>query len=338
MANLFTDYAKPYELTLTARVGQEEQEAKNELAAYLPVEPVPGTSVEIEQFDGGLNEIAEYRAFDAENSFGESQGGEVRTVKLPPLGQQARVSEWDQLSMRNISDPEMHTTAQLKVAKRLGAAIAGRIELARGQVISTGRFTANENGFIADVDYGRAAEMNATADNLWSDPATATPISDIEAWTAAYVAQNGFKPSRIRLSTQAIAAAKQTAEVKAYLPESGLQIVTLDLINSILAADALPTIWEYDKKVKKGGALVDIMDPAVAVLMPSTLDGAVGVTALGTTLESLEPGYAVPAGEQSGIVVGAYKSHNPIAIYLNGAAIGLPVLGNANAFMSATVL
>lgn len=37
MAILFTDYAKPYELSLTARVGQEEQEANNELAAYLPV-------------------------------------------------------------------------------------------------------------------------------------------------------------------------------------------------------------------------------------------------------------------------------------------------------------
>lgn len=338
MANLFTDYADPYELTLTARVGQDEQEAKNDLAAFLPITPVNGITVEMEQFSNGLNEIAEFRAYDAENSFGESQGGEVRTVKLPPLGQQARVSEWDQLNMRNITDTEMHKTSQLTVAKRLGAAVAQRLELARGQVISTGRFTANENGFIADVDFGRDSAMNATAANLWSDPATATPISDISAWAEAYAAQNGYKPSRIRLSAQAIAAAKQTDEVKAYLPSDRFQLVSLDVLNQILASDGLPTVWEYDKKVKKGGALVDIMAPSAAVLMPSAEAGSVGATAMGTTLESLEPNYAIPAGEQAGIVVGAYKSHNPIAVYLNGAAIGLPILGNANAFMSATVL
>ena len=338
MATLFTDYAQPYELSLTARVGQEEQEASNELAAYLPVRNVSGISVEIEQFDGGMNEIAEYRAYDAENSFGETSGGEVTTVKLPPLGQQARVSEWDQLNMRNITNTDLHVTEQLKVAKRLGAAIASRIELARGQVISTGQFQANENGFVAKVDFGRAAEMNATADNLWSDPATATPISDISAWTDAYVAQNGFKPTRIRLSAQAIAAAKRSDEVKQYLPANSIQLVTLDLLNQILASDNLPAIWEYDKKVKKAGKLIDVMPADTAVLMPDPTVGAMGATAMGTTLESLEASYGVPAGEQPGIVVGAYKSHNPIAVYLNGAAIGLPILGNANAFMSAKVL
>lgn len=338
MAELFTDYAQPYELSLTARVGLEEAEQTATLAPYLPVVSVPGTTVTINQVAGGLNEIAEYRAFDAENSFGESGGGSRLTVELPPLGQQERISEYDQLQMRNISNPDLHVNAQLKVAKRLGSAIASRLELARGQVIATGRFTANENGFITDVDYGRDESLNVTAANLWSDASNATPIADISAWVDAYVAVNGEAPGAVRLSRKAVNAAKKTAEIKAMLPANGPQLVTNDVLNTLLAADGLPPIVIYDRKVKKKGEVVDIIDPDVAVLLPNTDLGPVGATAMGTTLESLQPEYAIPEGEQEGIVVGAYRAHNPIAQYLNGAAIGLPVLGNANAFLAATIL
>lgn len=337
--DLFTDYAQPYELSLTARVGQEEAERNRvTLAQFLPNTYVPGTSIKLIQGENGLNEVAEYRAYDSETAFGEAPGGKATTVDLPPLGQQARVSEWDQLQMRNINNQEMLTNSQLKVAKRIGAAIADRVELARGQVIQTGRFTANEGGFITDVDFGRDPEMSAIADTPWSDPETATPISDIQQWVQDYVDANGTEPGAFVLSKAARTALKLSDEVRKYATNGNLaQLVNNDFVDNLLAGENLPPVFEYNRKVKRGNQLINVMDPATAVFVPPA-ELEAGSTPFGTTLESLEADYSIPPEEQAGIVVGAYKSRNPIGIYIHGAAIVMPVLRNANAFMAVTVL
>ena len=89
--------------------------------------------------------------------------------------------------------------------------------------------------------------------------------------------------------------------------------------------------------MRKDGAQVRIIDEDVAIFTPPASAGA-GVTAWGTTLESLESEYGIVSGELPGIVVAAMKSRDPIGVYAHAAAIGLPVLKNANAFMAATVL
>ncbi len=336
---LFTDYADPYQLTLTARVGFEERERERgiSLSEFLPNVNVNGTSLEISQYGGGLNEVAEFRAFDAENSFGEGFGGERKTVALAALGRQERVSEWDQLQMRNISDKDLLETSQLRVAKRIGAAIADRLELARGQVIQTAKFAADENGFTSNVDFGRDAAFSASAAVKW-DQADATPIDDIMAWVDAYVSAHGVEPEAMLLSKKALSVLKKAVQVQKFATAGQVaQVVTSDFLNGLLMDHGLPMAREYNRKVRKGGKAVDVLDPKTAVFVPPA-ELEAGVTALGTMLESLQGNYNLPHDEQAGIAVGAYKSENPIGIYVNGAAIAMPVLANANAFMAATVL
>ncbi|KGM18149.1 major capsid protein [Corynebacterium auriscanis] len=336
---LFTDYADPYQLTLTARVGFDERERARgiSLSEFLPNLNVNGTSLEVSQYGGGLNEVAEFRAFDAENSFGEGHGGQRLTVPLAALGRQERVSEWDQLQMRNISDKDMLETSQLRVAKRIGAAIADRLELARGQVIQTAKFSADENGFKSDMDFGRGSAFTVTAATKW-DQQDATPIDDITAWVEAYVAEHGVEPEAILMSKKALSVLKKATQVQKFATAGQIaQIVNSDYLNGLLMDHGLPMVREYNRKVRKGGKAVDVIDAKVAVLVPPA-ELEAGMTALGTTLESLQSNYNLPHDEQAGIAVGAYKSENPIGIYINGAAIAMPVLANANAFMAATVL
>lgn len=335
---LFTDYATPYELSVVARASADERERERvSLATYLPTITVPGTSITTQTGENGLVEIAEYRAYDAETAFGATPGGRRQTVELPALGQQARVSEYDQLVQMNIANVDQRRNSLGDTAVRLGRAIADRLELARGEIIQTGKIAFNEGGFVAEVDFGRDAKMNATAGKLWSDK-SADPVADLENWVEAYTDRNGDDPAAIIVSKRIFAAVK-ASDVMRKVATNGMvaQAVTNDFVNSWLSANGLPTLIEYNRKVRLKNQAKNVLDPDTLVFVPSA-DAEAGNTVMGTTLEARHPDYAIPAGEQAGIVVGAYQKHNPMGIELNAAALGLPVLRDANAFMTAKVL
>lgn len=333
---LETEFVSPYDMTLAGRVGQGEAEEGNLLASVLPAQNVFGQSIDVLKGGNGFNEVAEFRAYDSEVSFGETgEDVEEVTVKLPPLGQQTRISELDQLKAMGNGNRQLLEDMRLKAAKARGHAVAERMELARGQVLQTGAATINENRFKKSIDFDRDDSMTITAGTVWS---TGTPLTDIDTWVAVYSELNGYKPERFILSTPGLLALKKNPEVIASIHgDNSAQRVTNAQLNDFLAEEGLPTFVVYDKQVRKAGQQVRIIDENVAVFVPPASAGA-GVTAWGTTLESLEAEYSIVDGERPGIVVAALKSRNPIGVYAHAAAIGLPVLKNANAFMAATIL
>ena len=336
---LITDYATPYELSVVARESAAERERiENKLAAVLPTETVDATTVTLIEGENGRVEIAEYRAFDAETSFGHAGGpGRRQIVELAPLGQQVRVSEYDQLQMRNINVPERVRDTVGKRAVHVGRAVADRLELARGQVLQTGKLTINENEFIAEVDFGRDEAMSVTAATPWGTTGAGI-IDEINSWVDAYVAANGQMPEAILAGRQVVTTIKKSEDFSKIATNGVVsQRVTTEFVQQFLEAEGLPQLIQYDRKVLQGGRAVDVIDPQVMVFLPAAELGA-GTTAMGTTLESQHPDYNIVPGEEAGIVVGAYQSHNPMGLYLNAAAIGMPVLHDPNAFMAATVL
>lgn len=338
---LITDYATPYELSVVARVSQEDRErTDNKLAEVLPTENVDGTTITLVSGEDGRVEVAEYRAFDAETSFGHTgSSGKRQTVELAPLGQQARVSEHDRLVQRNASTPERVKEILGKRAVNLGRAVADRLEMARGQVLQTGKLTINENGFRAEVDFQRDPTMQVNAAVPWSDP-TVDVVQEYSDWVEAYIDLNGEVPAEALVSRQIINAFKKSDVFGkiASGPDAVYQRrASLADVQAFLQDEGLPTLKEYNRKVLRNGANLDVIDPTYMVFVPSATSGA-GSTAMGTTLESLSPRYGIIAGEEPGIVVGAYESDNPMGLYLNSAALGIPVLHEANKFMTAKVL
>lgn len=333
---LETEFVSPYDMTIAGRVGQEEAEVLNPLASVLPSQAVFGQSIDVIKGGNGFNEVAEFRAYDSEVSFGDAgEDVEEITVKLPPLGQQTRISELDQLKVAGTGNRQLLEDMRLKAAKARGIAVAERMELARGQVLQTGKATINENRFKKEIDFDRDPSMTITAGTSWL---TGPALTDLDTWTAAYADLNGYIPERFLLSTAGFNAFKKNPEVVAAIhgDTSGRRVSAAQL-NEFLAEERLPTVEVYDKQVRKGGQQIRIIDEDVAIFVPPVTADA-GVTAWGTTLESLEADYAIVDGERPGIVVAAYKSRNPIGVYAHAAAIGLPVLKNANAFMAATIL
>lgn len=108
-------------------------------------------------------------------------------------------------------------------------------------------------------------------------------------------------------------------------------------MSDLLAAFGLPQVQLYNRTVRQGGKTVRVVDEKTALLLPA--DGSdLGATFWGTTLESDEPNYGIAEDDRPDIVAGAYKDDDPIGVWVKAAAIGMPVLADANLVAAVKVI
>ncbi|MFB8281895.1 major capsid protein [Nocardia colli] len=344
---LWTDVVTPAELTGYARAAVEDYEAKKgSLSRWLPNRMVPDIVARFFVGQAGLLPAAEYRGYDAETPLGGLPGGERITVELPPLGQKVRVSEYDQLRRRGKDAPDAVRNIIERAAGVNARAISDRLEVARGQALETGGLAIDENGFRQTGSWSRNPTHTVTVGTLWSDSANAKPLDDMAAWKELAIADTGEAPGAFVMSTKASVALARTAEMRSLAATlAGTPSrVTLDSVQGVLASHSLPPIYLYDRQIKVGATQKRVLTESKVFALPAPVDPDdwegtdLGATFLGLTLESEEAEYGLSAEEQPGIVVGAWKTRDPIAVWTHSAAIGLPVLANSDLSIVASVL
>jgi len=120
------------------------------------------------------------------------------------------------------------------------------------------------------------------------------------------------------------------------------QIVTLAKVNEVLGSFDLPPLTAYDRQVNFKGTVTKVLSPEFLFMLPTpggTVGGVkLGATYWGQTLEATEPEYGIAELDRPGIVVGTWKTRDPIAVWVHAAAIGLAVLGDANLSLRMQVL
>lgn len=338
---LWTDLITPAELTGFARAAQEDVERrKATLARWLPNHSVPDVVVRTVVAQDGNGALAQYRSFDAETPIGSGGTATRKVFELLPLGLKERVSEYDQLRMRGNDAQAMVLGGVEKAAMRVANAVVDRLEVARGQALDTGALTINENGVVQTMTFGRPAGNVVTAATLWS-AGGATPLDNLIAWGDVYAAGNqGNQPGAIVTSKRVVAALQRNADIRGLVATIGGTpgIVSIDALSAVLAAYGLPPIVIYDRKIRGQNVLPDNK----VYLLPAAVDpngqSELGATFYGQTLEAGEPEYGLGAADQPGLVVGAWKTKDPIAVWVHSNAIAMPVLVNPVASMVATVL
>lgn len=337
---LWTDLITPAELTGFARAAVEDVERqKATLARWLPNYSVPDVVVRTIVAADGNGALAQYRAFDAETPIGSGGTGTRKVFELLPLGLKERVSEYDQLRARGNDAQAMIIGGIEKAAQRVANAVVDRLEVARGQAIDTGALTINENGVVQTMTFGRPGGNTVTAATLWSG--AAKPLDDLIAWGDVFAAGNqGNQPGAIVTSKRVVAALQRNADIRGLVATVGGTpgIVSIDALSAVLASYGLPPITIYDRKIRGNNVLPDNK----VYLLPAAVDpngqSELGATFYGETLEAGEPEYGIGATDQPGLVVGAWKTKDPIAVWVHSNAIAMPVLVNPVASMVATVL
>jgi hypothetical protein len=337
---LWTDLIAPADLTGFSRAAVEDVERlKATLARWLPNYSVPDVVVRTLVTADGTGALAQYRSFDAETPIGSGGAASRKVWELLPLGLKERVGEYDQLRARGDDANALITNGIEKAAVRVANAVVDRLEQLRGSVLDTGILTINENGVKQTVDFGRPGGNTVTAGTLWSG--AAKPLDDLIAWGDVYALGNqGNQPGAIVTSRRVVAALQRNADIRGMVATVGGTpgILSLDAITAVLSSYGVPPIYIYNRKIRGSNVLPDNK----IYLLPSPVDTSgqseLGATFYGQTLEASEPEYGIAASDQPGLVVGAWKTKDPIAAWVHSNAIALPILVNPVASMVATVL
>lgn len=324
------DLITPAELTGYARAALADRpENALQLSTILPHKQVNDLNYRFSRGGGGLAAAASFRAYDAEPRFGKREGISRVSGELPAIGLQYVLGEYDQLRLRNANEEVRNLL--LRDAARIARAIDTRFEFARGQALVEGKVTLNEDGVIAEVDFGRTSTHEVAPGTLWSNLAASTPIDDLQAWRDVYVDTNGQEPGQIMTSTRVVNYLVRNAQVRSMVLPVGstvAQIRQTDL-DAVLSDFGLPPIRKFDARAidQTGTSRRVIADDQLLFLPANGVE--LGATLWGTTLEAQEAQYGIAPADHPGVVVGAFKqSTTPIRVFTIGAAIGIPILGD----------
>lgn len=329
---LWTDLIDPATQSEFARTIVEQYDGQDVLAQILP-----STQVDDVVFSWNVNqvldEMAQFRAFDAETPIGRGIKGERKTAELAPLGLKLRFGEYDQLRRRGANSPESVQAAFDRLTVTVAKAAVDRLSRLRAEALVNGTLAIDENEFVQNVSFGRAAgQTQAAPAALWS-AAGADPVTDLLEWQEMIQDASGADPGVIIMSGRVYQAMAATIAGSDYVTtQTGT--VSREVVNDILVSYGLPPVTVNNRKV--GGVR---LVPDTAVIMAVT-GGLAGGTPWGTPVDADEPGYGFAnyGLGAPGIVVGAYKTEDPNTKWIRSDAISLPVLSVPDATLSAKVL
>lgn len=343
---LYTDLIDPATLSGYARAALADYEQRRgTLARWLPNREIADVVARFVAGQTGLIDVAKFRAYDAEPEIGKRPAGKRVTIEMPALGQNIPVSEYEQLRARGGTVTDEAALATVLSATRVVAhAVSDAIEQMRGIVLYTGKATINQDNYISEDDFGRAAGHTITAPALWSVAAT-DALGQLQTWSDTYVDANGEAPGAIVMSTRAVRALGNLDQMATQLLNGGSRKAALDEVQRIVDGAGLPPIYLYDRKVSVGGTPTRVIPDDRVLLLPAPVetdawqDTELGATFWGRTLTASDPEWEIADVEQPGVVAGVYRNPKPpMGLEVISDAIGLPVLANANLSFAVDVL
>lgn len=329
---------------VTAAVRELPEPPTTQFEEWLPDNTVADIDFEIERITDA-NRAARFRSYDAPVEIGT--GPELVRVggEIPPLGEGYLVGEYrrlleQQLRGANISDALL--AAVLNKVARGFKAIKNRMELARGQVLSTGKFTLSGEGRLhLEADFGVPAGNFVTPATAWD------ANSDITGEIAGWAALAEITPDVMLVGDLALAKLLKSAEIRneygnAYGAPNGVNVAQ---VNQVFTGEGrgLPRVVPVRRTriqvpdPETGAYTTADTFPRNAIAMFPT--GFTGETKWGTTFEALELAAAglIEASEVPGLVATVMREGNPGKVFTAVNAVGIPVLDNPASLVVATV-
>jgi len=291
---------------------------------------------------------AQFRVFDGPIHRSRRNVYQTSTVGLPPLSDSLGMGEYERLQLQFARTRGTNDAALINAiyddATLLAGNVRRRMELARGDVLVDGKFTlAGEGGLYMEADFQVPGGNFVTAPTLWSNTATADPITDLNNWVQAYLNLNGFLPGGMIMSRttlqQLVANTKLAQQHGSLLGVASL--LTRQMITQSLDAYSLPPIQlVYDTSVDVDGVSTRVLPSNKVIFLPPE-GQPLGYTAWGVSATALE---LVNSSESDlsfedapGIVGVVEKQGPPYRQYTFVDAVGMPVIENPNFLMVATV-
>lgn len=351
MAILFDAPVDPVELTTFVRNVPQNPDPNapiRPLSAIFPVKYLETNTVDFAEIVK-TNRVAKYRSFDGRIHVSERDVGSEKRVRLAPLSSSIGMGEYERLQLEFARTGGTRTEALANSiyndGDNLTNEVWNRLELAWGDVLTDGKLTINDEGFMSEADFGVAALGNlvAPAGALWSNTAAALVLTDCITWRDAYTAVAGARPGRLRTSQAVLTLMQTNVQIinAVHGSAAGRTRVTLTELRDLFSSEGLPYVEDpWDGFLDVDGVTTrTIPDDRVMFLPPNV--ASLGYTAFGvsaTALELVNSNVADFSFEQAAGIVGVVeKVGPPYRQFTFVDAVAMPILINPRLLLVADV-
>ena len=349
MAEILFDAPVPPD-TLTRYVEQYvPRPAGNLLTAAVNVNYVPDSKVRWGTITR-KNRMAKYRAYDGAIARAQRDTAAEQYVTLPPFSNSQVTGEYETLQ-KEFARMEGGNKAVLadaiyNDAEALTVSMWNRVEKALGSVLTTGKFSVNENQTMYEADYGLAAGNKVTVATPWTTSATANAADDLRAFRQAFVTSAGVAPGRITTTEAVVSALLRNAQIvqEALGTLSGRTRITRAELQAWLASENLPQITETIEGVmynEETGSDERVFPNDLLVMSPANLGDALEFT-FGLSASALKLVNSnrtdLTFGDRTRITGMVIEEGPPFREYVYVDAVGLPVMTAPQRIFVADVL
>jgi len=308
------------------------RDANNTLAPYLPNRPVQEVSYRLGR-EQRLDQIAPVRAFDSPST--PIRRPAVSDVRgdLPAVTPREDITETDLMRAQKLAQVAVDYGPGVRAAaRRVALTVDNTFEQMRGQLLSSGAVTLQlADGNTQSVDFGVSEDQKFTAATAWTAAGyDGDPFEELEEWHRAYADASGTDAG-VMLTTRRVVTLLSTFLRRKY-PQQPIGAAT---VAGELAMRNLPQPQVYDRVLTDLQKNKTRVFPEGAITFLPTADQPIGETQLGPTQEAQEQmARGVLTAEQvPGLTLVTLGNDDPVQRAVKGAAIGLPILRDADAIV-----
>ena len=339
MPNIF-ELVSPAVMTLLAR--QVPEPIVNPLTSVLPNVHVQGRKSKTVRRTH-TSTTAKFRSYNAEAPIGKRPDAiVVKELSLPAMSEKLPIDEDMLLTLsEGATDAAIGRIVDsiYDDVERLTTSLLNRAELARGQFLSTGAVTIDENGFNDEADFLLAGDHKVVpAGALWSDPA-ALAIDDELAWQQKVRIDSRRPVVKVITSlTVRNFLLKNTQYRTAFWQGvANPPSLTPAQLDSVRQTYELPPLEVYEGIVPTDTSTTRVISANLFIMVTDT----VGESQWGITAEARElvGSNAVDFTQEQapGLTVVQFATPDPVTTWTKVSSIYLPVAGDINGLLVATV-
>lgn len=301
-------------------------------------------ALEIKMIKGANNlpVSASIHAFDTEAEIDQREGASYDVAELALIKRKRKLSEKEIIRLetpRNDAEEKEAISRIYNDVDYLQDSVLTRAEAMRGEALSTGKLSINENGYKADIDYGVPKEHKNTF--TWSG-SSSDILSDMDSSVDRIVKDTGFTPTRALTSKKILSFILRDEKIrKAVFGVNSDKLLTRQELNAFLKTQDLPQIATYDAQYRLLNAngkydAKRYFTESAFVFMP---DGTMGETLFGLTSEelALRKKEGVDISEIGNVIIEQYATNDPVAKWIKAVATALVTFPCADQVYIATI-
>lgn len=301
-----------------------------------------------------INRTAKFRAWKTESPIGErSFTANIDEGRFIPISEKLALDEADQIELYLAGQSGLNTPAMDNLLQQayddlgeIARAIWNRVEVARGQVLYTGKFTlAGENGLTMETDFGLVSAQKPTLSTPFTD-ITAAAVDVERGWIDYLETLSGKPVARVTTSKRILAALLTNNQYRQFarpgVSLSNLPTLTITEFNSVRASLGLPPLVTYDHQLSVDGVATRVIPDNRYILTVADLgETQWGITADALSLAKAGTVVTRPPGSNelgaAGLIGGTWFTPDPVMKWTKVSGAVMPIMGDPNGVVAATV-